>query len=68
MHKILKTKRSIPLFQLLKLISTLSLVYDLHENLFDESLIMLIFGKRGSGKSALGFRILENVYSKSKRK
>lgn len=33
----------------------------------NSSSIMLIAGKRGSGKSVLGFRILENVHAKSKR-
>src|SRR3989344_572260 len=32
-----------------------------------KSLIILIFGRRGSGKSALGFRILENVFVQTKR-
>ncbi len=38
------------------------------KKLFDSSLIVLVFGKRGSGKSALGFRIMENIYSKTERK
>jgi Cdc6-like AAA superfamily ATPase len=33
-----------------------------------KSLIGLIFGSRGSGKSVIGMRILENVHSKTKRK
>ena len=36
--------------------------------LYEDSLIVLIFGKRGSGKTALGFKILENAYNKTKRK
>ncbi|MEK6878184.1 MAG: hypothetical protein AABY22_01175, partial [Nanoarchaeota archaeon] len=39
---------------------------DTEANLYNLSIIALIFGKRGSGKSALGFRILENIYSKTK--
>ena len=37
------------------------------DRLRSESLILLVFGKRGSGKSALGFRLLENIHSKTKR-
>jgi len=35
--------------------------------LLDESLIMAIAGRRGSGKSVLGFRLLENINAKSGR-
>lgn len=37
------------------------------QRLEEESIIALIFGKRGSGKSALGFRILENAHANTKR-
>jgi len=37
------------------------------ERMENDSLIMLVFGKRGSGKSSLGFRLLENIYGKTKR-
>lgn len=37
------------------------------QRLYRDSLIILIFGKRGSGKSALGFKLLENIHAKTKR-
>ena len=40
----------------------------LESRLHKDSIIALIFGKRGSGKSALGFKLLENIHNKSKRK
>ncbi len=38
------------------------------EKIMNDSLIVLIFGKRGSGKSSLGFKCLENISSKTGRK
>lgn len=38
------------------------------EKVMNESLIVLIFGKRGSGKSSLGFKMLENIRAKTQRK
>lgn len=38
------------------------------KKLFEDSKIILIFGKRGSGKSALGLRTMENIQAKTKRK
>jgi hypothetical protein len=35
--------------------------------LLNESLILAIAGRRGSGKSGLGFRILENIHAKTSR-
>jgi hypothetical protein len=37
------------------------------ESILNRSQILLIFGRRGSGKSALGFRLLENIHAKAKR-
>src|SRR3989344_2061413 len=37
------------------------------ERLLSDSLIMAVVGRRGSGKSALGFRLLENIHAKAKR-
>lgn len=37
------------------------------ENLINKSKIILIAGKRGSGKSTLGFRVLENIKTSSAR-
>ena len=34
----------------------------------DDSKIILVFGKRGGGKSGLGFKLMENIHSKSKKK
>ncbi len=36
--------------------------------LFNESLILAVAGRRGSGKSVLGFRIMENIHAKTNRK
>jgi hypothetical protein len=35
--------------------------------LMKDSAIALVFGKRGSGKSALGFKILENIHAETER-
>jgi len=40
---------------------------DFEDRLRTESLILAIAGRRGSGKSVLGFRLLENIKAKSKR-
>ncbi|HLF54279.1 MAG TPA: zonular occludens toxin domain-containing protein [Candidatus Nanoarchaeia archaeon] len=41
---------------------------DSFENrLLNESLILAVAGRRGSGKSVLGFRIMENIHSKTSR-
>ena len=37
------------------------------ERLSKDSLIILIFGKRGSGKTSLGIRLLENIKAKTNR-
>lgn len=40
---------------------------EFQKRLLNESLIVIICGKRGSGKSALGFRLLENIHARSNR-
>lgn len=37
------------------------------QRLHRDSMILLIAGRRGSGKSAYGFRLLENIHAKAKR-
>jgi len=37
------------------------------QRLKNDSLIILIAGRRGSGKSVTGFRLLENIYAQTKR-
>ncbi len=37
------------------------------QRLLNESLILAIAGRRGSGKSVLGFRIMENIHAKADR-
>lgn len=37
------------------------------KRLLNESLIVAIAGRRGSGKSVLGFRLMENIHGKTKR-
>jgi hypothetical protein len=64
-----KTYNSEPKFKEFMLIEEIKGNYKLfEEKIQKDSLILLIFGKRGSGKSSLGFRILENIHDKTKRK
>ena len=56
-------------FASLEVVQRVSGEFEVFEKrLLEESLIVLIFGKRGSGKSALGFRALENIHFKTQRK
>lgn len=58
-----------PAFDALEVVESISGDYAVSEKrLHKDSMIALIFGKRGSGKSALGFKILENIHSKTSRK
>lgn len=57
------------MFNPFDVIKTISGDYnETHKKIINDSLVTLVFGKRGSGKSALGFKILENIHSKSGRK
>lgn len=38
------------------------------DKLNNESKIILVFGKRGGGKSGLGFKLMENIFSRTERK
>lgn len=56
-------------FEALEVLNNVSGDYAISEQrIHDDSIIAMIFGKRGSGKSALGFRLLENIHHKAKRK
>jgi len=58
-----------PSYEKFELENKISGDYDfLEKRLNKDSIIALIFGKRGSGKSALGFKLLENIHDKSNRK
>jgi len=64
-----KTYHQEAIYEEFKLIKEIKGDYKIfEEKISKESLILLIFGKRGSGKSGLGFKILENIHSKTKRK
>ncbi len=71
-HKQMKEKAEQPkgnaVYDALVVSSTAKGALDTFEHrLLDESLILAIAGRRGSGKSVLGFRLLENVHAKSGR-
>ncbi len=57
------------MFDPLEVLNKISGDYSISEQrMHEDSVIALIFGKRGSGKSALGFRLLENIHHKTARK
>ena len=57
------------MFDPLQVLEAITGDYQVSEKrIHNESIISLIFGKRGSGKSALGFRLLENIHDKTGRK
>lgn len=68
----IKVKRNsiIHNYQSFKLLKTLSGNYKEFEDymLGDKSKIGIILGARGTGKTAVGIKILENIYSKNKNK
>lgn len=57
------------MFDPLQILEEISGDYKVSEKrIHEDSMISLIFGKRGSGKSALGFRLLENIHHKTGRR
>ena len=57
------------MFDPLQVLEAISGDYGISEKrIHNDSIISLIFGKRGSGKSALGFRLLENIHNKTGRR
>ncbi len=64
-----KSKQTSPAVHIpLKQVKTFKGELSLFENrLHTNSMILLIAGRRGSGKSALGFRLLENIHAATKR-
>ncbi|MEK6915034.1 MAG: zonular occludens toxin domain-containing protein [Nanoarchaeota archaeon] len=59
-----------PIYQSFKLIETKSGDYKEYEKylLSEKSKIGIILGARGTGKTAIGIKVLENIYAKSNRK
>ncbi len=56
------------MFEPLEVLEEISGDFSISEKrLHHDSIIALIFGKRGSGKSALGFRLLENIHHRAGR-
>ncbi len=63
-----KTKPTEKGYEQLKIVNSVAGEFDDFLNvLHNRSTIALVFGKRGSGKSTLGFRLLENLRSKTGR-
>ncbi len=58
-----------PEIEQLQIVKKITGDYELtNSRLNEDSVIALVFGKRGSGKTSLGFRLLENIHCKTHRK
>lgn len=58
-----------PLYQSFKIIETEKGDFtDFEKEIFNSSKIGIVLGARGSGKTAIGIKLLENAYAKTKRK
>lgn len=66
--KKVKSNPGKPFYEPLEAVNTAAGSFsDFSQSLKSRSQIVLIFGKRGSGKSTLGFKLMENIAAKSNR-